>query len=156
MSWETYRQRQRVLDGVLDDVAASGSWQIPARWRPETERTFGGEADFAQALYPRWFAALTARLDTVLENRPADLPEAAARAARQLARERPALFALLAAYADHPVMERVRQQERGYLGWAPGAQLAALAPQRDDLLREGVHAITVIPARPRPVTAVTS
>ena len=44
------------------------------------------------------------------------------------------MFALLAAYADHPVMEGARQRERQYLYWAPGAQLTALASQLDDLL----------------------
>jgi hypothetical protein len=127
MSWETYRRRESVMDGVLEDVAASGDWRIPDRWHQEIEETFGGEAGFAGALYPRWFAALSARLDPVLEARPADLPDAAARAARQLARERPALFALLAAYRDHPVLAEARRRERQYLDWAPGAQLTALA-----------------------------
>lgn len=134
MSWEDFRERQRVVDGVLDDIAASESWRIPAQWQPEIENTFGDEALFARALYPRWFAALSARLDAVLESCPADLPEAAARAARQLARERPAQFALLSGHAGHPELEEVRRRERRYLDWAPGAQLAALAPQRDDLL----------------------
>lgn len=146
MSWEDFRERQRVVDGVLDDIAASESWQVPAQWQSEIENTFGGEADsaralFARALYPRWFAALSARLDAVLESQPADLPEAAARAARQLARERPAQFALLAGYAGHPALEEAHRRERRYLDWAPGAQLSALAPQRDDLL--GLTLVTV-------------
>jgi hypothetical protein len=136
MSWETYRQRSRVLDGVLNDVAASGSRRVPARWRPEIDEAFGGEAGFAQALYARWFAALTARLDPVLEAWPADLPDTAARVARQLARERPALFGLLAAYSGHSALEGARQRDRHYLDWAPGAQLAALAARPDDLLQE--------------------
>ncbi|MBO0806625.1 MAG: hypothetical protein J2P25_26535, partial [Nocardiopsaceae bacterium] len=70
----------------------------------------------------------------VLEAMPADLPDAAARAARQLARERPALFALLSAYAGHPALEAARQQERRYLDWAPGAQLVALSSHLDELL----------------------
>lgn len=129
MSWEDYRRRSRVLDEVLEDVAANGNWRIPDRRLPEVGRMFGGAAGFAQALYPRWFAALTARLDAVLEARPADLPDAAARAARQLAGERPVLFALLAAYSGDPALESVRQRERRYLDWAPGAQLTALTGQ---------------------------
>lgn len=135
MSWENYRERRRVLDEVLDDVTASGNWHVPAQWRPEVGETFGGEAEFARALYPRWFAALSARLDEVLEASPADLPEEAARAARRLARERPALFAVVSASAGHPALAEARQHERRYLDWAPGAQLSALARQRDDLLR---------------------
>ena len=127
MSWETYQRRARVMNEVLDDVAASDDRRIPDRWRPEIERTFGSEAGLARALYPRWFAALTARLDPVLEAGPADLPDAAARAARQLARERPALFGLLAAYRGDPALADARRQERRYLDWAPGAQLTALA-----------------------------
>lgn len=134
MSWEDYRHRSRVMDAVLDDVAASRSGQLPARWRPEIDAAFGGEAGFAQALYRRWFAALTVRLDPVLEARAAGRPAAAARAARRLARERPALFALLAAYSGHPALEAARQRERHDLAWAPGAQLAALTPLLDDLL----------------------
>lgn len=129
MTWQDHVRRQRILDGVLDDVAASGSRRIPARWRPQIEETFADEAGFVLALYPRWFAALTARLDAVLEARPADLPDAAARAARQLAGERPVLFALLAAYSGDPALESVRQRERRYLDWAPGAQLTALTGQ---------------------------
>lgn len=127
MSYETYRRRESVVNEVLEDVAASGDWRIPARWRPEIEATFGGEAGFTAALYPRWFAALTARLDPVLEERPADLPDAAAQAARQLAGEEPALFGLLAAYADDPALAEARSRERRCFDWAPGAQLAALA-----------------------------
>jgi hypothetical protein len=127
MSWENYRRRARLLNEVLDDVAASGDWRVPDQWRPQVDTTFGGEAEFARALYPRWFAALSARLDEVLAAGPADLPEAAARAARQLASERPALFAPLSAYAEHPALEAVRRQERRHLYWAPGAHLPALA-----------------------------
>jgi hypothetical protein len=134
MSWETYRRRESVIDGVLEDVAASGDVRISDKWQPEIEETFGGVAGFAGALYPRWFAALTARLDQVLQDQPADLPDAAARVAVELAREQPALFAVLASCSGHPALEAARQRERRYLGWAPGAQLAALASRRDDLL----------------------
>ena len=133
MSLNDYRRRTSVQDAVLAEVDETANWQVPARWLPEVERTFGSEASFVQSLYPRWFAALTARLDPVLEDRPADLADAAARAARQLAREHPAMFALLAAYADRPVMEGARQRERQYLYWAPGAQLTALAAREDEL-----------------------
>jgi hypothetical protein len=129
MSWEDYHRRARVVDGVLHDVAASRDGQIPARWWPEIQVAFGGDGGFAGALYHRWFAALTARLDAVLEARPADPPDAAAQAARLLARERPALFGLLSAYASHPVLAAARVREKDSLAWAPGAQLAALAPQ---------------------------
>lgn len=127
MTWENYRRRASVLDGVLDDVAASGDWRVPDRWRSQIDATFGGEAELALALYPRWFAALSARLDEVLAERPADLAEAAERTARQLASDRPALFAVVSAYAEHPVFETARRQERRHLYWAPGAQLPALA-----------------------------
>ena len=129
MSWEDYHRRARVVDGVLHDVAASRDGQIPGRWRPEIRVALGGDGGFAGALYHRWFSALTARLDAVLEARPADLPDAAAQAARLLARERPALFGLLSAYASHPVLAAARVREKDSLAWAPGAQLAALAPQ---------------------------
>lgn len=129
MSWQDYHRRARVVDGVLHDVAASRDGQIPARWWPEIRVALGGDGGFAGALYHRWFAALTARLDAVLEARPADLPDAAAQAARLLARERPALFGLLSAYASHPVLAAARVREKNSLAWAPGAQLAALAPQ---------------------------
>lgn len=159
MSWEDYRQRTRVLDAVLDDVTASGDWQIPDQRQPEIEQTFGDQAGFARALYPRWFAALSARMDTVLEAHPEDLPEAAEREAAQLARERAGLFALLAAYADHPALEEAREQERHYLDWAPGAQLTALAARRDELLPEdqdSVRLITVIRGQIRKLTPVLS
>ena len=129
MSWEDYHRRARVVDGVLHDVAASRNGQIPAQWWPEIRVVFGGDGGFAGALYHRWFAALTARLDAVLEEWPADLPDAAAQAARLLARERPALFGLLSAYASHPVLAAVREREKEFLAWAPGAQLAALTAQ---------------------------
>lgn len=159
MSWEDYRRRTRVLDAVLDDVTASSDWQIPDQRQGEVVKTFGDEAGFAQALYPRWFAALSARMDTVLEVRPEDLPEAAEREAAQLARERAGLFALLAAYADHPALEEAREQERHYLDWAPGAQLPALAKRREELLAAGgnsVSLVTVIRGRIRKLTPVLS
>ena len=126
-SWQDYHRRARVVDGVLHDAAASGDYQIPARWQPQIRVAFGGDGGLVGALYHRWFAALTARLDPLLEAPPADLPAAAAQAARQLARERPALFGLLSACAGHPVLAAAREREKRSLGWAPGAQLATLA-----------------------------
>lgn len=134
MSWKDYERRQQLMDAVLDDVAASGDWRIPDRWQPEITAMFGGEAGFALALYPRWFATLSARLDAVLEELPADLTGAAETEAVRLVRARPAMFAVLAAYADHPELEAARHQERQYLDWAPAAQLPALAARLDDLL----------------------
>lgn len=133
MSWKDYERRQHLMDSVLDDVAASG-WHLPAQRQTEITETFGDEAGFALALYPRWFSALSARLDAVLEELPADLAGEAERAAVRLARERPAMIAVLSAYADHPALAAARRQERQYLDWAPGAQLPALAARLDDLL----------------------
>lgn len=133
MSWKDYEQRQHLMDGVLDDVAASG-WHVPAQWQTQITETFGDEAGFALALYPRWFSALSARLDAVLEELPADLADEAERTAVRLARERPAMIAVLSAYADHPALAAARRQEQQYLDWAPGAQLPALAARLDDLL----------------------
>lgn len=154
MSHEDYERRQRIMDEVLDDVAASGGRRIPDRWRPEIDETFGDEASFALALYPRWFAALTARLDTVLETGSADLPDAAARVAGDLARERPALFAVLAAYCGDPELEDVRRRERQYLNWAPGAELTELASRLDDLLGEPDTGAAAVPARRRRLARV--
>jgi len=134
MSWKDYERRQRLMNGVLDDVAASGDWSLPRQRQPEISETFGDEAGFALALYPRWFSALSARLDAVLEELPADLAGAAGREARRLARERPAMIAVLSAYADHPALEAARVREQRYLDWAPGAQLPALAARLDEVL----------------------
>jgi hypothetical protein len=129
--WDDPRQRTRVMNDVLDDIAASDDWHVPAKWRLETDLMFGGEAGFAMALYPRWFAALSARMDAVLEGRSADLKEASARAARQLAAEQAPMFTLLAAYSGQPEFAAVRQQERRYFGWVPGVHLSALAADLD-------------------------
>lgn len=134
MSWEDYERRKHLMDAVLADVTASGGWRLPDRWRPEIAATFGDEAGFALALYPRWFSALSARLDAVLEELPADLAGAAEREAWRLARERPAMIAVLSAYAGHPSLAAARRRELRYLDWAPGARLPALASRLDDLL----------------------
>lgn len=134
MSWKDYERRQRLMDGVLDEVAASGDWSLPRQRQPEISETFGDDAGFALALYPRWFSALSARLDVVLEELPADLAGAAEREATRLARERPAMIAVLAAYADDPALSAARRREEQYLDWAPGAHLPALAARLDDLL----------------------
>ncbi|HVT68505.1 MAG TPA: hypothetical protein VHF26_12195 [Trebonia sp.] len=126
--WDDPRQRTRVIDGVLNDIASSDDWHVPAKWQLETDLMFGGEAGFALALYPLWFAALSARLDAVLEDRTGgDLGEASVQAARRLAAERPAMFTLQAAYSGRPEVTPVRPQERRYFGWVPGAHLTALA-----------------------------
>jgi hypothetical protein len=132
--WDDPRQRTRVMNGVLNDIAASDDWHVPAKWQLETALMFGGEAGFALALYPRWFAALSARLDAVLEDRSGDLTQGPVQAARQLAAEQPAVFTLLAAYCGQPEFAAVRQQERRYFGWAPGAHLSALAVDLADTL----------------------
>lgn len=134
MSWKDYERRQRLMDTVLGDVAASGDWSLPRQRQPEISETFGGEAGFALALYPRWFSALSARLDAVLEELPDDLEGAAEQEARRLARERPAMIAVLSAYVDHPELAAARHREQQYLDWAPGAQLPALASRLEDLL----------------------
>lgn len=124
---ETYRQRARVIDGVLADIDHSGGRRIPAKWQLDIELLFGSEAGFALALYPRWFAALSARLDQVLEDLPGDLPDAAGRAAASLASERPELFTLLALHSGDPELEVIHERELRSLRWAPAARLAALA-----------------------------
>ncbi len=117
MSWESYHRRNEIIDGVLSEVDGTGRAEIPTRWRWAIAEAFGGQQAFLVALHYRWLNTLTARLDAVLESSADDLATDARRVRRELAVERPALWALLCAHAGHPGLSAAREVERQRFGW---------------------------------------
>lgn len=117
MSWQDYYRRRRIIDGVLADVTRTGWAVIPADWHQPIIEIFGDEESFLAALGYRWLNTLTARLDQVCEDQPADVDAAVHRARHALATEQPTLAALLTAYADKPALVTARTTERQRCEW---------------------------------------
>jgi hypothetical protein len=92
----------QLVSAVLSDVARTGR---PAVTRgAEVAALFGGTDEFLLAVHYRWSTAVTAHVDALLEDPPADLESAYADLCLDLAAKRPSLRALLDAYAANPAV----------------------------------------------------
>lgn len=94
--------RFRLVSAVLSDVARTG--------RPVVTRSdavaalFGSTDEFLLAVHHRWRTAVTAHVDALLEDPPADLEAAYVDLCLDLAAKRASLRALLDAYATNPAL----------------------------------------------------
>lgn len=122
-----YRNQRRVREMVLADMARTGHPVVTRR--AEVEAEFGDLDTFLLALHHRWWTALEARVDGVLEDEPPDPGGAVAAAATRLAGPD---RLLLDAYAERPALgaaERVRRRRLADLaGIDPGVLDRAPAP----------------------------
>ncbi|GAA5116499.1 hypothetical protein [Pseudonocardia adelaidensis] len=99
---------------VLAEAARTGRPEITRRG--EVEAAFGSVEAFLLALHHRWRTALLARVDSLLENAPADSPadfDAAVVAAwTDPATGGRGLRAVLDAHADTPALAAAQERER--------------------------------------------
>lgn len=126
MSWDAYYQRKAVIDGVLAEIAETGTDEIPPTWCEKIAEAFGGENEFLLGLHYTWANTLNARLDSVIEATPDDTAAKVRRIWETLAAERPAAISLLARYAGRPALAEAMNHLQRQLAWAPGVDVRQL------------------------------
>lgn len=94
--------RFQLVSVVLSDVARTGRPVVTRS--DEVAALFGSTDDFLLAVHHRWATAVTAHVDALLEDPPADLESAYVDLCLDLATKRPSLRALLDAYAANPTL----------------------------------------------------
>lgn len=106
------RRRYRLIEAVLEGVRRPGDPVVPAGLRDEVDAEFGGLDGLLLAVARRWYTALVAHLDAVLEDSPADLPTAVADLWSWQAAVHATSRALLDAHADRPALIEAADRER--------------------------------------------
>lgn len=138
-AWQRVHNRYRVAAGVLEDVSRSGSAETISRWSDDVEAAFGDLDSFLRHVQRRWYTALGARVDQILEEEVSDRQGAVRAAWQELSGLDPASRLILDAYADHPALQHGERRHSHLLG-------AALRPPHE----AGDKAATAAPsARPR-------
>jgi len=95
LAWERTHRRYDLVRAVLDEVARTGSPDVPAALRREIDDAFGDFATFLVDVRRRWYQTFDARLDAVLANQSAHLDAAVRALWRELDEEQPATRLLL-------------------------------------------------------------
>ena len=131
-AWDRVHNRYRVAAWVLDDVRRSRRPETISRWSDEIEEAFGDLDSFLRHIQRRWYTALAARVDQILEEQVSDRQAAVRAAWQELTRLEPASRLLLDAYAGHPALEHGERRHSEMLGAAltptPEATEPAAAP----------------------------
>ncbi|MEJ3656854.1 hypothetical protein WEH80_28230 [Actinomycetes bacterium KLBMP 9759] len=123
-TWEQTHRRQALLTTVLADVEAS--WQPLVTRIDEVIEEFGDVTAFLLAAHHRWYTAVLARIDVVLEDQQLDPPDAVAEIWTALAQRHAALRALLDAHRDEPALIAADEHYRELVLRDLGVDLAAL------------------------------
>jgi hypothetical protein len=119
-SWDRLHRRNRLVRAVLYEVGRTGRPAVAARFRGDVDAEFGDFGGFLVEVQLRWYRAFDARLDTVLENEPEDLPAAVADVWAGLADAMPASRLLLDANAEHSALGPIHAHHRRTLRSATG------------------------------------
>jgi hypothetical protein len=124
--------RFRLVAAVLDEAARTGNVKgvrldgVLAEYRDLDS--------FLLALHHRWWTAVYAQLDRVLEDPPEDLGTAVRAVWGELAGRQPGLRVFLDAYAGHPVLASVERRQCERLRADLGVELdVALAVSGQDV-----------------------
>ncbi|WP_232661652.1 hypothetical protein [Pseudonocardia sp. TRM90224] len=123
-TWEQTHRRQALLKAVLADVEASG--QPAVTHLDEVVAEFGDVTAFLLAAHHRWYTAVLARIDVVLEDQQLEPVEAVAEIWTVLAERHAPLRALLDAHRDEPALAAADEHYRGLVLRDLGVDLAAL------------------------------
>jgi hypothetical protein len=116
--------RDRLLAAVLDDVKRTERPDITHLDGVAAE--FGGVDGLLLAVQHRWWTAVDAHLDALLEDPPEDPARAVGDLWRSLARHHSAARMLLDAHADRPALFAAEHEHRRGLMRAVGVDLTAL------------------------------
>lgn len=101
--WEQTHRRYNLVYAVADDLARRGPVAIDD-YKSAIDAEYGGIEGFLLDVQRRWFNAVDAHLDVVLEARPADVDGAVAKIVGEVAETDGQLRTVLEAFADHPVL----------------------------------------------------
>ena len=118
------RRRHRLLTDVLADIATSGDPTITRI--DEVVAEFGDLDGLLLAAQHRWYTAVFARLDAILEDTPEHPAQAVAQLWTDLAADRPGLRMLLDTHAERPALAAADRHHRAVVLRDLGVDLAAL------------------------------
>ena len=117
-AWERTHERYRVAGAVLAEIRRSGGIDAVAAWAEDIEAAFGDLDAFLQHVQRRWYTALAARVDCILEEGVDDRQAAVRAAWSELADLDPASRMVLDAYAGHPALQHGERQHSRLLAAA--------------------------------------
>lgn len=121
-SWDRLHRRHRLVRAVLYEIGRTGRPAVAAKFRADVEAEFGDFGGFLAEIQRRWYRAFDARLDTVLETEPDDLPAAVADIWATLADTMPASRLLLDTHDTHPALRALHEHHRRTLRAATGVR----------------------------------
>ena len=128
-SWDRLHRRHRLVRAVLHEIGRTGRPAVAAKFRADVHAEFGDFGGFLREVQYRWYRAFDARLDTVLEAEPKDLPAAVADIWTGLAEAMPASRLLLETHAQHPALRELHDHHRRALRAATGKSLTIGPPE---------------------------
>lgn len=126
-NWEQTHRRYNLVYSVADAVALRGPVAVE-EWREPIEREFGDVAGFLRDVQRRWYTAVDAYLDVVLEDEPADMSVAVAEIVQHVSETDRQLRVVLDAFANDPVLAAGDAYHRRALLALTGVDQDALVP----------------------------
>ncbi len=126
--WERTRRRYRLVHDFARDFA-SDSTSALAGWKTAIEAEYGDLDQFLRDVQRRCFAAVDARLDSVLEAGPADPSASVVAIFAEVNRIYPELVRILEEYAGHPALAEGNARFRRSVLSTTGVDPAALLPR---------------------------
>jgi hypothetical protein len=112
---DSARRRRAALSDLLEHVRRRRDAAIAWDAVPALAAVFADDEDVLRDLGGMWSRALAGQIDWVLDDHD-DLTDVLADAAGRVATARPALHAVLAAYAAHPVVQNAARRDAARLG----------------------------------------
>ncbi|MGH3451115.1 MAG: hypothetical protein ACRDQW_10395 [Haloechinothrix sp.] len=130
-NWERTHRRYRLVYAVADAIALRGP-EVIDEWQAAIHTEFGGMDGFLQDVQRRWYTAVDAHLDAVLEDEPADSGVAVAEILDSVSATDRSLRLVLDAFAEHPVLLEGDARHRRSLLAVTGVDQDALVPAQQE------------------------
>lgn len=135
MTWDAYHRRNEVLRDVTATADRRRDGVLPWNELEAARAVFDSADDLLLALHMRWNTRLRAHVDLELDEQPAELASAAARAWRNASADLPGTRAILDAQQNNPALAEARTKELAFLASvaglaAPGDRTAAVHGHR--------------------------
>lgn len=145
-SWEQTHRRYRLVYAVADAIAVRGA-DVVAEWQADIEQEYGDLAAFLADVQRRWYTAVDAYLDTVLEDSPPDMAAAVAEITRTVSETDRQLKIVLDAFAGHPVLVAGDASHRRMLLALTGVDQDALVPAQERATESACRRVLVAARR---------